>query len=154
MKDSITQWAQAGDPNAMIQLAEIFLTEGKIDAAKKFFKQAAEKNYRPAAKRLAEIFHGEDNLSESINFYKEAAKRGDVEAMDKLVDLCPDDEEILNLVLEVIDKKYNEIYTGHLGILPFGSTRMSECTPAQLEAIERRRIRNKILKLKANCRRA
>ena len=85
MKDSITQWAQAGDPNAMIQLAEIFLSEGKIDESKKFFKQAAEKNYRPAAKKLAEIFYGENNLPEAINFYKEAAKLGDKKSACEVV---------------------------------------------------------------------
>ena len=153
MKDSITQWAQAGDPNAMIQLAEIFLSEGNVDEAKKFFKQAAEKNYRPAAKKLAKIFHGEKNLPEAINFYKEAAKLGDVEAMDKLVDLCPNDKETLDFVLEVIDEKYNEIYVATNGIsqmMSFGSSRLSEFLPEQDRAIERRRIRNKILKLKTN----
>ena len=153
MTDSITQWAEAGDPNAMIQLAEIFLSEGNVDEAKKFFKQAAEKNYRPAAKKLAKIFHGEKNLPEAINFYKEAAKLGDVEAMDKLVDLCPNDKETLDFVLEVIDEKYNEIYVATNGIsqmMSFGSSRLSEFLPEQDRAIERRRIRNKILKLKTN----
>ena len=153
MTDSITQWAEAGDPNAMIQLAEIFLSEGKIDEAKKFFRKAAEKNYRPAAKRLAEIFHGEGNLPEAINFYKEAVKLGDVEAMETLVDLCSDDEKILNFVLEVIDKKYNEIYVSSdffAQTMNFGSSRLSEFLPEQDRAIERRRIKNKILKLKAN----
>lgn len=152
MKDSIKKWAQAGDPNAMVQLAEIYLTEGNVEDAKKFLTQATEKNYFPAVKRLAKIFHDEGNFPKAVTFYKKAVERADVEAMDKLVDLCPDDEEILNFVLEVIDKQYNKIYfhTNSLAkIMTFGSTRMSEYLPGQAEAIERCRIRNKILKLKA-----
>lgn len=149
MKESINQFAQAGDPNAMIQLAEMYFSQSKVDEAKKFFRQAAEKNYRPAARRLAEIFRDEENFSEAIVFYKQAVESGDVKAMDALIDLCPNDEEILNFVLEIIDKHYNEIYTGHSGALPFDSIRMSEYLPAQDKAIERRRIKNKILKLKA-----
>ena len=49
VRESIKQWAAAGDPNAMIKLAEIYLEEGKIDEAKNFLERAAEKNYRPAA---------------------------------------------------------------------------------------------------------
>ena len=153
MRDSITHWAEAGDPNAAIQLAEIYLSEGKIDDAKKFFGQAAEKNYRPAAKKLAEIFHKEGNLPEAINFYKKAVEGGDVEAMEKLVDLCSDDGKILNFVLEIIDEKYNKIYVSSdffAQMMNFGSSRLSEFLPEQEKAIERRRIKNKILKLKAN----
>ena len=151
MTESIKRWAQAGDPSAMFRLAEIFLAEGEVEDAKKFLAEAAEKNYRPAASKLAKIYHGEDNLPQAVKFYKQAALRGDVEAMESLVDLCPDDKEILNFVLEIIDKQYNDIYVmknALAQIMVFGSSRIGEYLPGQERAIERRRIKNKILKLK------
>ena len=150
MTESLKQWARAGDPNAMIQLAEFYILAGKVEEAKNFFRQASEKNYRPAAKRLAEIFHKENNLSEAIIFYKKAVEQGDVELMDALIELRPNDRQILNFILEIIDKHYNEIYvaTDEIKSLRiFGSSDMSEYLPEQERAIERRRIKNKILKL-------
>ena len=144
MNDLIKEWAQAGDPNAQIRLAEFYLTEGNLDEAKKFFEAAAEKNYRPAAKRLAEIFH-EDK------YYKQAVEQGDEEAIDALIELYPTDKEILDFVLKNIDKHYNDIYDTRdilRRMMSLGSRRNEEYTPQYGRAIERRRIRNKILKLK------
>lgn len=104
MTESIKEWAQAGDPSAMFKLAEIYLEKGEVEDAKRFLAQAAEKNYLPAASKFAEIFQGEDNLPQAVKFYKQAALRGDVEAMESLVELCPADKEILDFVLEIIDK--------------------------------------------------
>ncbi len=151
MTESIKQWAQAGDPSAKFRLAEILLTEGNVAEAKELLAQAAEKNYLPAASKLAEIFQGEDNLPQAVKFYKQVALRGDVEAMESLVELRPADKEILDFVLEIIDKKYNDIYTSTnmmAQMMTFGSSRIGEYLPGQARAIERRRIRNKILKLK------
>lgn len=151
MTESIKQWAQAGDPSAMFRLAEIFLAEGNVAEAKELLTQAAEQNYLPAASELAKVFQGEDNIPQAVKFYKQAALRGDVEAMESLVELCPADKEILNFVLEVIDKKYNDIYTTEnmfAQMMTFGSSRIGEYLPGQAMAIERRRIKNKILKLK------
>lgn len=152
MKNLLAQWAQAGDPGAMIRLAEISAAAGDLDAAKKFFESAAEKNYRPAARRLAEIFAAEGNLPQAIQFYRKAAELNDVAAMERLVDMCPNDAEILDAVSEIIDEQYNEIYFV-LNVIEqvrsFGSHRLSDFLPGQAAAIERRRIRNKILKLKS-----
>ncbi len=152
VKNLLTQWAQAGDPGAMIRLAEIYSAEGDLDSAKKFFAQAAEKNYRPAARKLAELFDAEENFPQAIKFYRKAAELNDVAAMERLVDLCPNDAEILDAVLEIIDAQYNEIYfmcNVLEQVRSFGSHRLSEFFPGQAAAIERRRIRNKILKLKS-----
>ena len=153
MRKLIEQWASAGDPNAMIKLATIYLAEGKSDDAKKLLAQAAEKNYRPAAVKLAKIFHEEGNLSEAVTFYKKATELDDVEAMDALVEICAGDEEILDFVLKNIEKHYNDISNlddlKHM--LYFGAPIIDAVnyTPEYTKAIERRRIRNKILQLKA-----
>ena len=148
----IKEWAQAGDPSSMFRLAKIYFEEDNVAEAKELLARAAEQNYLPAASKLAEIFQGEDNLPQAVKFYKQAALRGDVAAMESLVDLCPDDKEILDFVLEIIDKQYNGIYLQANGdfrqMMTFGSSRISEYLPGQEKAIERRRIRNKILKLK------
>ena len=147
----IKEWAQAGDPSAMFRLAEIYLAEGNVEEAKELFAQSAEQNYLPAASKLAKVFQVEDNLPQAVKFYKQAALRGEVEAMESLVDLCHADKEILNFVLEVIDKKYNDIYATEnmfAQMMTFGSSRIGEYLPGQERAIERRKIKNKILKLK------
>ncbi|MBR0060006.1 MAG: hypothetical protein IJP68_00855 [Selenomonadaceae bacterium] len=151
MIESIKEWAQAGDPSAMFRLSEIYLAEGNVAEAKELLAQAAEQNYLPAASKLAEIFQGEDNLPQAVKFFKQAALRGDVEAMESLVDLCPRDKEILDFVLEIIDKQYNDIYATEnmfAQMMTFGSSRIGEYLPGQARAIERRRIKNKILRLK------
>ncbi len=146
----IKQWAEAGDPNAAIKLAELYINEGKVEDAKKFLSQAAEKNYRPAAIRLAKILREEGNLAEAVTFYKKAVELDDVEAMDALIELYPDNEEILNFILAEIDKRYNDTYSMDAGrIFHLGSFRNEEYTPQYGEAIERRRIMNKVLQLKA-----
>lgn len=153
MRKLIEQWASAGDPNAMIKLATIYLAEGKSDDAKKFLVRAAEKNYCPAAVKLAKIFHEEGNLSEAVTFYKKATELGDVEAMDALVEICADDEEILDFVLKNIEKHYNDISNlddlRHMLYLGAHIIDAANYTSSYAEAIERRRIRNKILQLKA-----
>ncbi len=143
MKDLIEQWAKAGDPNAMIRLATIRTEEGRLDDAKKLLAQAAEKNYRPAASKLARILHDEGNLPEAVTFYKKAVELDDVEAMDVLVETCAGDEEILNFVLENIDKHRNNIY------FSYHIRDAADFTSRYADAVERRRIRNKILQLKA-----
>ena len=150
MRELIEQWASAGDPNAMIKLAELCIKEDKPDEAKKLLVRAADKNYRPAAIRLARILHAEDKLPEAATFYKKAVELGDVAAMDTLIDLFPNDNETLDFVLENINKRYDNIYTMGAGrVFSFGSMRLEEYTPQYGEAVERRRIRNKILQLKA-----
>lgn len=150
MRELIEQWAAAGDPNAMIKLAELCIKEDRLDEAKKLLAQAAEKNYRPAAINLARILHEEDNLPEAVTFYKKAVELGDVKAMNALIDLFPNDNELLDFVLENLNKRYDNIYTMAGGrVFSFGSMRLEEYTPQYGEAVERRRIRNKILKLKA-----
>ena len=151
MRTLIKQWAEAGDPNAMIKLAELNLEEGNAAEAKKLLSQATAKNYRPAAIKLARIFHKEGDLPQAIHFYEIATEQGDVEAMDTLVKICADDEKILDFVLENIDKHYNNIYSTDSmeRMMTFGSMRIEEYTPGYAAAVERRRIRNKILKLKA-----
>lgn len=149
MRELIEQWAQAGDPNAMIKLAELCIKEDRLDEAKKLLAQAAEKNYRPAVIRLAQILRAEDKLPEAVTFYKKAVELGDVKAMDTLIDLYPNDNELLDFVLENINKRYDDIYVTSAGRFAFGSLRAEEYTPQYGEAVERRRIRNKILQLKA-----
>ena len=184
MKNSLTQWAQAGDPIAMFKLAEILLSEGNVDAAKKFLSQSAEKNYRFAAIKLAEIFDAEKNIPQAVKFYKKAAELKDTAALDRLVELYEQsrqsiqtnevtnsglqataanancspafkagDEETLDFVLKIIDGRYNDIYSSKdwfSRTIYFGSRRNEEYTPRYADALERRRIKNKILKLRAN----
>ncbi|MBR2774937.1 MAG: sel1 repeat family protein [Selenomonadaceae bacterium] len=149
MRELIEQWASAGDPNAMIKLAELCIKEDRLDEAKKLLAQAADKNYRPAAINLARILHDEGNLPEAVTFYKKAVELGDVKAMNVLIDLFPNDNETLDFVLENINKRYDNIYITSAGRFAFGSMRVEEYTPQYGEAVERRRIRNKILQLKA-----
>lgn len=150
MRELIEQWASAGDPNAMIKLAELCIKEDRLDKAKNLLAQAADKNYRPAAIRLARILHAEDNLPDAVTFYKKATELGDVEAMNTLIDLYPSDDEILDFVLENLNKRYDNIYIMAAGrLFSFGSMRLEEYTPQYGEGVERRRIRNKILQLKA-----
>ena len=121
MRKLIEQWATAGDPNAMIKLATIYLEEG--------------------------------NLSEAVTFYKKATELDDVEAMDALVEICAGDEEILDFVLKNIEKHYNDISNlddlRHMLYLGAHIIDAANYTLSYAEAIERRRIRNKILQLKA-----
>ena len=149
MRALIEQWVSAGDPNAMIKLAELCIKEDRLDEAKKLLAQAAEKNYRPAAINLARILHDEGNLPEAVTFYKKAVELGDVKAMNVLIDLFPNDNETLDFVLENLNKRYDNIYITSVGRFAFGSMRLEEYTPQYGEAVERRKIRNKILQLKA-----
>ncbi len=149
MRALIEQWVSAGDPNAMIKLAELCIKEDRLDEAKKLLAQAAEKNYRPAAINLARILHDEGNLPEAVTFYKKAVELGDVKAMNVLIDLFPNDNETLDFVLENLNKRYDNIYITSAGRFAFGSMRVEEYTPQYGEAVERRKIKNKILQLKA-----
>lgn len=74
--------------------------------------------------------------------------------MDALVELCADDKEALDFVLKYIDEHFNDIYDTNATnatarVFSFGSMRNEEYTPQYGKAVERRRISNKILKLKA-----
>ena len=69
--------------------------------------------------------------------------------LDALIDLFPKDNELLDFVLENVNKIYDNIYITNAGRFAFGSLRVEEYTPQYGEAVERRRIRNKILQLKA-----
>ena len=159
MKNFLTEQADTGDIDAMYKLGELLLSEDEMQA-KKYIVKAAEKNYLPALILSAKISQEERNFAKALEFYQKAAELGDVKSMEEIVNMCEagkgvkeNDSEILDEVLKIIEKNYNDIYstTDFFGrTFYLGSRRNEEYTPQYSQAIERRRIANRIRKLKLN----
>lgn len=159
MKNFLTEQANKGDIDAMYKLGELLLSEDEMQA-KKYIVKAAEKNYLPALILSAKISQEERNFAKALEFYQKAAELGDVKSMEEIVNMCEvgegvkeNDSEILDEVLKIIEKNYNNIYstTDFFGrTFYLGSRRNEEYTPQYAQAIERRRIANRIRKLKLN----
>lgn len=162
MKENLLNWAQAGDGDCAYKLATIFKAEGDL---KSYFdwleKSAATKNF-DAMKDYAEHLRENSNHEKAIAIYRELAETFcDEKAMDIIVDMCErgqgvakNDKDTLNFILELINKRYNEIYLIDRGnifarTLEFQTRRHNECTWEYLQAIERRRIAARIRKLLA-----
>ena len=157
MKKFLKEQADKGDMDAMYKLGKLLLSENEVQA-KKYIVKAAEKNYLPALIMSAEICREEKNFTKTVEFYKKAAELGDVKSMEEIVNMCEagegvekNDSATLEEVLKIIEKNYNDIYstTDILGrTFYLGSRRNEEYTPQYAKAIERRRIANRIRKLK------
>ncbi len=157
MIEKLTEWANAGDSNSAYHLAQLF--KEIFSEYIKWLEKAAEGKNFQAMKEFAEILRNGDekirNTEKAVQIYKELVTDFyDVESMEILVDMCaPSDTETLNLILDTIDKRYNEIYLRDyqiLGrVLEIGTRRHNECTIQTLQAIERRRISSSIRKLLA-----
>ncbi len=155
MKERLTNWATAGDADAMYKLAEILTDEGDKVLALDWLIKSAEKNYLPAIMKVAEIYHTEKNFEQALKYYKIAVQRDEVTAMEKILAMYEageiSDSESLNFVLEKINAHYyNDIYSRRhpfVTMALFSNFRGTEYTLNYQDARERRRIANKIKKI-------
>ena len=171
MLEKLTKWAEAGDGDAMYKLA-IAYREGDLKAEKNISKseywlvKSAETKHIDAMKELAYFYRNgsvsiKQDYEKAINLYKEIAETyKDEEAMEAVVDMSQlsqgteNDEVTLDFILDIINKQFNEIYFINSGniwgrILKLGTRRHNECTMQYLKAIERRRIANRIRRIKS-----
>ena len=164
MKEKLIEWADAGDVAAMFNVAEIFHEEGNESKSIEYLKKAADADYIDAMKKMAAIYREgkliEQDFSKALEYYRIAALHGEEDAMEAMVDMCEqgqgvpvNDEDTLNFVLRLTKKMYNEIYFVDRDFfgrtLNLGTRRHNECTFQTLQAIERRRIQRRIVKIKA-----
>ena len=151
MKEQLIQWAEAGDGDCMLKLSKVYRDEGNDSEADRWLiKASATKNYfamKEYAARLRE--NGDDEAA--LELYKELVKlTHDVEAMEAVVDMCGNDVETLKFVLDNINAEFNDVYlqgNEWQRMLTFGTRRYNECTIQTLEALDRRRIANRIHKM-------
>ena len=155
MKERLTNWATAGDADAMYKLAEILTDEGDKVLAFEWLIKSAEKHYLPAIMKVAEIYHTEKNFEQALKYYKMAVQHDEITAMEKILAMYEageiSDSESLNFVLEDINQnKYNDIYSRRslfVTMKLFAVCRGDEYTLNYQDARERRRIANKIKKI-------
>lgn len=166
MKEKLLKWAESGDDDCMYKLAKIYQVEKNFDKYFEWLKKSAETKNFDAMREFAEILRNGDekirNYEKSISIYKELAEKfRDEESMENIVDMCEqgqgvekNDKELLNYILEIINKMYNDIYyiknINFLArTLTFQTRRHNECTIEYLQAVERRRIAAHIRKILA-----
>lgn len=149
-------WAQAGDGDCAYKLAVIYRTEGDLQSCVEWMeKSAATKNF-DAMKDYAEHLRENGNNEKAVAIYKELAQTfNDEESMENIVDMfelgqC--DKDTLNFILELINKKFNEIYqmNNFARVFALQTLRHNELTMETLQAIERRRIAARIRKILAD----
>lgn len=166
MKEKLLKWAEAGDGDCMYKLAKIYQAEKNFQQFFYWIKKSAETKNFDAMKEFAEILRNGDekirNYEKSISIYKKLAETfRDEESMENIVDMCEqglgvekNDKDLLNYILEIINKMYNDIYyIKNINFLArtftFRTRRHNECTMEYLQAVERRRIAAKIRKILA-----
>lgn len=166
MKKNLLKWAKAGDDDCMYKLAKIYQVEKNFDKYFEWLKKSAETKNFDAMREFAEILRNGDekirNYEKSISIYKELAEKfRDEESMENIVDMCEqgqgvekNDKELLNYILEIINKMYNDIYyikniNFFARTFVFHTRRHNECTMEYLQAVERRRIAAHIRKILA-----
>ena len=155
MKDKLIQWATAGDGDCMYKLAKLYQAEGNQQDYIKWLAKSAETKNFDAMKEYGDFLREGADYEKALAIYKELAETFcDEESMERIVDMAADDKDTLNFVLELINKRYNEIYLIDRGnifarTLVFQTRRHNECTWEYLQAIERRRIAARIRKLLA-----
>lgn len=165
MKKNLLKWAKAGDDDCMYKLAKIYQVEKNFDKYFEWLKKSAETKNFDAMREFAEILRNGDekvrNYEKSISLYKELAKTFcDEKSMENLVEMCEqgqgvekNDKDLLNYILEIISKTYNEIYyiknINFARVYAFSTRRHNECTIEYLQAVERRRIAAHIRKILA-----
>lgn len=166
MKERLIKWAQDGDGDCMYKLAKLYQAEGDRQSYVEWLeKSAATKNF-DALKEYADLLRNENksvrDIEKALAIYKELAETFlDEESMENIVSMCEsgqgvarNDKDMLNFVLELINKTYNEIYQINRGniiarTMVFQTRRHNECTMEYLQAVERRRIAARIRKILA-----
>lgn len=165
MKERLIQWAQAGDGDCAYKLATIYRTKGDLKSYVEWLeKSVATKNF-DAMKEYADLLRSGElvrDCEKALAIYKELAETFlDEESMENIVSMCEfgqgvarNDKDMLNFVLELINKTYNEIYQINRGniiarTMVFQTRRHNECTMEYLQAVERRRIAARIRKILA-----
>ena len=158
MKKQLIKWAQAGDDDCAYKLATIFKAEGDLKNYVEWLKKSAATKNFDAMKEFAEHLRKSGEHEKAFAIYKELAETFlDEEAMDNIVKMCElgqCDKDMLNFVLTLINKTYNEIYQINRGniiarTMVFQTRRHNECTMEYLQAVERRRIAARIRKILA-----
>ena len=149
-------WAQAGDGDCAYKLATIYRTEGDLQSCVEWLeKSAATKNF-DAMKDYAAHLRENGNSEKAVAIYKELAQTfNDEETMENIVDMFEPgqcDKDTLNFILELINKKFNEIYqmNNFARVFALQTLRHNELTMETLQAIERRRIAARIRKILAD----
>ncbi len=165
LKDKLIRWATAGDGDCAYKLAVIFHNEGNRQKYIEWLeKSVATKNF-DAMKEYADLLRSGElvrDFEKALAIYKELAETFlDEESMENIVSMCEfgqgvarNDKDMLNFVLELINKTYNEIYQINRGniiarTMVFQTRRHNECTMEYLQAVERRRIAARIRKILA-----
>lgn len=166
MKERLIQWAQAGDGDCAYKLATIYRTKEDLKSYVEWLeKSVATKNF-DAMKEYADLLRSGElvrDFEKALAIYKELAETFlDEESMENIVSMCEfgqgvarNDKDMLNFVLELINKTYNEIYQINRGniiarTMVFQTRRHNECTMEYLQAVERRRIAARIRKILAH----
>ena len=151
--DNLIKWAQAGDGDCMYKLAKIYQDKGNHKRCIEWLeKSAATKNF-DAMKEFAEHLRENNSPEKAIAIYKELAEifcdEESMEAIVNMVECGQGDKEILNFILELIGKNFNDIYQreNFARVFAFQTLRHDECTWEYLQAVERRRIAARIRKL-------
>lgn len=153
MIEKLTEWASAGDANSAYHLAQ--LSKKNFPEYIKWLKKSSEGKNFQAMKEYAKVLCENEKIRDTekaVQIYKELVTDFyDVESMEILVDMCaPSDTETLNLILDTIDKRYNQIYAYDnffKRVFEFGTRRHDEFTIQTLQAVERRRIAARIKKI-------
>ena len=153
MIEKLTEWANAGDANCAYHMAQI--SKKNFHEYVQWLKKSAEGKNFQAMKEFAKVLRENEKIRDTekaVQIYKELVTDFyDVESMGILVDMCaPSDTETLNLILETIDKRYNQIYAYDnffKRVFEFGTRRQDEFTIQTFYAIERRRIAARIKKI-------
>lgn len=150
-------WAKAGDGDCAYKLATIYRAEGDLKSYFEWLEKSAATKYFDAMKEFADHLRESADYEKSFAIYKELAETFcDEESMEKIVDMYEQNQHVnkdeLNFVLELINKRYNEIYLIDRGniiarTITFQTRRHNELTMETLQAIERRRIAARIRKL-------
>lgn len=76
--------AEAGDPDAMVNLGILLVTEGSLEEAEHWLGQAAEKGDARAMLLLGALLAEADRLKEAESWRRRAADTGDTNAMNNL----------------------------------------------------------------------
>lgn len=158
----LQEWAQAGDGDCAYKLATIYRAKGDLKSYAEWLEKSAATKTFDAMKDFADYLRENSEHEKALAIYKELAQTfSDEESMEKVVDMvergqgvAKNDADTLNFILELINKRYNEIYEINRGniiarILTFQTRRHNECTMEYLQVIERRRIAARIRKLLA-----
>ena len=153
LKDKLIRWATAGDGDCAYKLAVIFHNEGNRQKYIEWLeKSVATKNF-DAMKEYADCLRENAEYDKALALYKELAEtfcdEESMEAIVNMVECGQGDKEILNFILELIGKNFNDIYQreNFARVFAFQTLRHDECTWEYLQAVERRRIAARIRKL-------